>query len=50
MSAVVILLHLLLGMHPGMSFLALGTPRHLLGLMLKRLHLLAGRCHRQQLA
>jgi len=43
MSAVVILLHLLLGMHPGMPFLALGMPhRYLLGLMLKRLHLLAG--------
>ena len=46
MSAVVILLHLLLGMHPGMLFLALGMPRHyLLGLMLKRLHLLAGHFH-----
>ncbi len=46
MSAVVILLRFLLGMHPGTSFLALGMPRHyLLGLMLKHLHLLAGHCH-----
>ncbi len=46
MSAVVILLAFLLGMQPGMLFLALGMPRHyLLGLMPKRLHLLAGRCH-----
>ncbi len=49
MSAVVILLRFLLGMHPGMSFLALGMPRHyLLGLMLKHLHLLAGHCHHRQ--
>ena len=49
MSAVVILLHLLLGMHPGMLFLALGMRRHcFLGLMLKCLHLLAGHCHHWQ--